>query len=94
MTSSFSAEKNYFYLLYSLHFCSLGTPICLDLFGWTESETVLYLGIAMSGGGTLMMIGFLLVGKMSRRFVLSEFLFFRVNIFSQAIIVPDGMRGY
>ena len=43
--------------------------MCLDEFGWTDSEAVLYLGIAMTVGGIIAMGCFLSVGPLAKRYI-------------------------
>ena len=51
----------------SLFICSLSTPICLDQFGWSESEAILYLGILMTVGGVISVFTFGAVGPLAKR---------------------------
>lgn len=53
------------YLIFCLS--SLGTPLCMDQFGWTESEAVLYIGILLAAGGLITVACFWAVGPLSKR---------------------------
>jgi hypothetical protein len=46
---------------------TLGSPMVMDEYAWSESETVLYLGLIMTGGGAISMVSFLTVGVLSKR---------------------------
>ena len=46
---------------------SLGTPLAMDMFGWDETKTLLWLGVAMAVGGTLSMAGFVSVGYLAKK---------------------------
>ena len=47
----------------------LGTPLCMDHFGWSEEETVLYFGILISVVGLMAVFLFASVGPLCKRFV-------------------------
>ncbi|TRY68880.1 hypothetical protein TCAL_11023 [Tigriopus californicus] len=69
MVVTISCIFNFFiYLINFVILETLGTPLCIDQFGWTESEAILYLGIAMSVGGIISVICFATVGPLSKRF--------------------------
>jgi hypothetical protein len=61
-------------------FFRLGTPLCMDQFGWSEEETVLYFGILIASASVLCVFLFA-IGKIS----VSNFLFhWRVYFFQLA----------
>ncbi|CAF2740123.1 MSFD8 [Lepeophtheirus salmonis] len=47
---------------------TLGTPLCMDNFAWSEETTVFYLGIIMSSGGVMSFICFLTIPPLSKKF--------------------------
>ena len=47
---------------------SLGTPMCIDQFGWTEEETILRFGILVAGVGLMCIFLFASVGPLVNRF--------------------------
>ena len=47
--------------------CSLSTPLVMDEFGWSETETVSRLGIIMSVGGVLMLAIYLVIPIIAKR---------------------------
>uniref|UniRef100_A0A0K2UHX5 Uncharacterized protein n=1 Tax=Lepeophtheirus salmonis TaxID=72036 RepID=A0A0K2UHX5_LEPSM len=46
---------------------TLGTPLCMDNFAWSEETTVFYLGIIMSSGGVMSFICFLTIPPLSKK---------------------------
>ena len=63
----------------------------MDQFGWTESEAILYLGIAMSSGGILTVFCFASVGPLSKRFDERKILIFAgiiPMILARTIMLP------
>lgn len=47
---------------------TLGTPLCMDQFGWSEEETVLYFGILIASASILCVFLFAIVGPLCKRF--------------------------
>ncbi len=45
---------------------TLGTPMTMDEFAWTEADAVLYLGIAMTCGGALSLAMFIAIGRLAK----------------------------
>ena len=46
----------------------MGTPLCMDNFGWTEQDTVLYFGIIMACNGVVTLLLSWSIGPISKRF--------------------------
>lgn len=47
---------------------TLGTPMCMDQFGWTEETTVLYFGILIAASGIMCVLLFGIIGPLGKRF--------------------------
>ena len=54
-------------LLGNLLFSRLGTPLCMDQFGWSEEDTVLYFGILVASLGVMSVILFASIGPLTKR---------------------------
>ena len=54
-------------LLGNLLFFRLGTPLCMDQFGWSEEDTVLYFGILVASLGVMSVILFASIGPLTKR---------------------------
>ncbi len=69
-TSFSNSLVNILLLLPSRHLThhSIGTPMTMDEFAWSESDAVLYLGIAMSAGGVMALCTFVAIGRLAQRF--------------------------
>ena len=48
-------------------FSRLGTPLCMDQFGWSEEDTVLYFGILVASLGVMSVILFASIGPLTKR---------------------------
>ena len=48
-------------------FYSLGTPLCMDQFGWSEEKTVLYFGILIASLGLMSVFLFASVGPICKK---------------------------
>lgn len=44
------------------------TPLAMDQWGWTEEDTIMYLGITMAAGGVLSGLCFATIGPLSKKF--------------------------
>ena len=76
---------------------TLGTPLCMDQFGWTEEETLLRFGLAFAAVGLMSLLLFGTVGPLSKKGLtyisllsFSNFFgFFRLfSTFAPRIILP------
>ncbi|XP_043668192.1 major facilitator superfamily domain-containing protein 8 isoform X1 [Vespula pensylvanica] len=47
---------------------TLGTPLTMDQFGWSKTESLYYLGLLMSIGGVIACITFVMIGPICKRF--------------------------
>ena len=45
----------------------IGTPICLEQFGWSQQDTVLYYGILLGSNGILSLVYYMTAGPLSKR---------------------------
>ena len=45
----------------------IGTPICMEQFGWSQKDTVLYYGILLGSNGALSMVYYITAGPLSKR---------------------------
>lgn len=52
----------------TLSISRLGTPMCMDQFGWTEEETVVKFGILIASTGVMCVILYASVGPLCKRF--------------------------